>query len=555
MFETALQELTKITQCEGIAEIKSLLERLTSDTHDQDSLVEKLRKLLQTMLIESILKQQNANANNSSADVIHNILILLAEFRPINDVDPIMQDTFKINNAVYISTGQKFNIKTLIKYHKMRDYKGHVLGETEEGTKWLLNPLTNSRFLLRDALHIQRVVKKKTNTMLIIKTREEIPRRLEELLTFEQLQLLPKALADFIVSPDGIELITTYEVTVWQLYSLGSELYAHLNNLRLFFPFYYFKGCYNSLLQLVQLPPNLLLNILKNPQEFRQFLSKCHLSVENFLSCEKSLCEELYANQAAAIKIFERQGFPLDDFAKLKKPSRDLILKKYKIFHYLYKYKDLSLYHLQKLDSSIIEMIATKDTAGGFILVSRDGGGLNQIAFSKFLNLNLAIQKIIVQMSYGDAQLLTTLPISFSDMLDLPPGIVIELLQNIAQVCDLINNQFIEFGQLIQLKPEDLHKVFDKYSMAGKTIICELQLSGKLAYFFQNMSKHFEEKIVDRDEKVMILERCLIERDAKIAALEKQLSLLEEKLESSKVREPEDDSDAHHRSRHTNFFA
>jgi len=136
----------------------------SSEADDEDI------QILRTSLKAILSKDENEKIKSddvSLSDAAYNALLALAEYSPINDKDPILQDQIDPDSRVFVSSGYQFDIKKLIEYHQSREFRA-VLRETED-KKWLLNPFTNDKFSLRDAEHILRVAKQKDITIPIVR--------------------------------------------------------------------------------------------------------------------------------------------------------------------------------------------------------------------------------------------------------------------------------------------------------------------------------------------------------------------------------------------------
>lgn len=75
-------------------------------------------------------------------------------------LNPSTQEKINEDDLFVSRNGQCFSLTSLIDYHNARDYRGHLLGE-QNGSKFLLNPLTNDLFNSDDAESIMRMAIKK----------------------------------------------------------------------------------------------------------------------------------------------------------------------------------------------------------------------------------------------------------------------------------------------------------------------------------------------------------------------------------------------------------
>lgn len=104
-------------------------------------------------------------------------VLFLTEFKPINEEDPILLCEIEEDHKIVLSTGHQFDIYALIQYHNSRSYQGLTLGEQHE-QRWLINPLTNQKFSLRDAHRIQAMAKNKNIEIQYLKNEIKLPESL-----------------------------------------------------------------------------------------------------------------------------------------------------------------------------------------------------------------------------------------------------------------------------------------------------------------------------------------------------------------------------------------
>jgi hypothetical protein len=112
--------------------------------------------------LQNYLTAPNHTMNNGKLfhDAVWLCLMGLAEIRPLNEEDPITQEKIQASDAVFVSTGQQFNLRTLIEFHNKRGLRRNQFFEERQG-KSLLNPLTNQPFSVRDTRHIINLAKEK----------------------------------------------------------------------------------------------------------------------------------------------------------------------------------------------------------------------------------------------------------------------------------------------------------------------------------------------------------------------------------------------------------
>ena len=161
-----LELAPKLKDFSGDPKIASIIEELqTIETLPEAEYVQKV-ELLRNKLkeITETPKYMGLKINGIVlADITYEMLIALAEIYPLNDRDPITQRSFTERDEdeveeeiikIATSTGQIFNLNSLIQYHNAREYRGSDLGETDQ-SKWLLNPINNKPFNARDVARIQ----------------------------------------------------------------------------------------------------------------------------------------------------------------------------------------------------------------------------------------------------------------------------------------------------------------------------------------------------------------------------------------------------------------
>ena len=127
-----------------------------------ENLINETIRELQNYLIAPIYAIKNGQLFH---DAVWLCLVGLAEIRPLNEDDPITQETIQAIDAVFVSTGQQFNLRTLIEFHNKRGIRRNQFFDEQQG-KSLLNPLTNQPFSVRDARHIINLAKEKNLRVL-----------------------------------------------------------------------------------------------------------------------------------------------------------------------------------------------------------------------------------------------------------------------------------------------------------------------------------------------------------------------------------------------------
>jgi len=162
----------------GVAEIIIIIHQLKAiperdNQKKVDAWIEPICSRLDSIL--SNKKNENIKMGKVSlSDAVYNALLLLADFWPINPLEPIYQTgPVEPLNRVVTSKRHQFDILHLIKYHEMRGYRGSHLLETDL-SKFLLNPITNYPFSERDVAHIVSVAEKRGKKIKYLKRGEPI---------------------------------------------------------------------------------------------------------------------------------------------------------------------------------------------------------------------------------------------------------------------------------------------------------------------------------------------------------------------------------------------
>lgn len=160
MIKTVIKALKKFSEQNKVKEVISQLTKL-NDKNPVD--------IKETDLAD-IRKNLNAILNNTKFslarvgsewlhDVVWKCLVLLAEFRPINDSDPVHLDSILPEDKLFTSTGYQFSLTALVHFHRVRPPRA-ALGETSCSNR-IINPITNLPFSDRDSRHILDLCNKK----------------------------------------------------------------------------------------------------------------------------------------------------------------------------------------------------------------------------------------------------------------------------------------------------------------------------------------------------------------------------------------------------------
>lgn len=101
-------------------------------------------------------------AHSEEAKQAHKVLLRLAEIMPLNATDPILFEDIEIDDKVFIASGNQFSLSNLIRWHNSRSpgRKDRNLFRGDHN-KFLLNPLTNQPFELKDEEHILQIAEQR----------------------------------------------------------------------------------------------------------------------------------------------------------------------------------------------------------------------------------------------------------------------------------------------------------------------------------------------------------------------------------------------------------
>ena len=187
----AIQDLKRFSKHDGIAEILDDLTPFQKREDITDENIERLRKKLGDILFFEPSLNQNPTVTTmdivekhhffrsffnygrnkditASAltvfDAVYNTLIALAEFKPLNDTDPITFDKIKDKNKIFTSTGHQYDINTLIDFHNQRPIGGTDF-HASRNNSLILNININQPFSPRDVAHIESFIQKKIKNL------------------------------------------------------------------------------------------------------------------------------------------------------------------------------------------------------------------------------------------------------------------------------------------------------------------------------------------------------------------------------------------------------
>lgn len=180
--KTLVSQLRLFSFDKSIASITSKLDNLTSA--DESAIL-----LLREQLNQLLIKARTQHYFSCVAVLAHEILLKLAEFKPLNENCFFLSNVIPYDNKVFTSLGYQFDIHRLIDFHNNRKPREEeVIWELENLStyhhlnrlrtfffedggddfnpfpmiqKRLLNPLTKTPFSLEDAMHILHVAQSK----------------------------------------------------------------------------------------------------------------------------------------------------------------------------------------------------------------------------------------------------------------------------------------------------------------------------------------------------------------------------------------------------------
>ncbi len=156
MLVEQIKQLSFFSEVADVADTISLLSEIQNKSR-VDEILPRTRRALQAIL-QAYPEDEKEGVKLS--DVAYSTLLILAKLYPINDIDPISQDTIHPEDAVVTSSGAQFDIYHLIEYHHSRSYRGSTLRELPD-SKTLIDPTSNLPFSPKDNAHIQRVALQK----------------------------------------------------------------------------------------------------------------------------------------------------------------------------------------------------------------------------------------------------------------------------------------------------------------------------------------------------------------------------------------------------------
>jgi hypothetical protein len=177
-FEVIHQLMPFTSQPQIASNTVGLLKLYTNDLErikPEEKLVEMLRDQISSWLNFELCNYIIPH-DFSLMDTLYDALLWLTKLAPMNNIttdtklciDPITQCEIEEENNVVSSVGHQFDIVSLIGYHNSRDYRGSALQEASD-EKYLLNPVSNLPFPLRDVVYIAYEANKKNIEILALK--------------------------------------------------------------------------------------------------------------------------------------------------------------------------------------------------------------------------------------------------------------------------------------------------------------------------------------------------------------------------------------------------
>ena len=159
---TVLAAIQKLVPFSDQPEVADILDKLSAIDKETD--IELLRNAIKKILLLD-KKDQAMKEGNSLSDGAYDTLLALAEFKPLNEKDPISLETIDESSKIYTSSGHQYDINSLINYHQTRLLRYSL--KEHANKKILLDPSTNLPFSERDGQHIQAVANQKGLTVYI----------------------------------------------------------------------------------------------------------------------------------------------------------------------------------------------------------------------------------------------------------------------------------------------------------------------------------------------------------------------------------------------------
>lgn len=124
----ASQQLSKFRQHDDVQAILNNLFIL--EMPEVDERIEALRNQL-SRIVSDDNNNQVKDDDLSLSEAAYNVLIALAEYRPINDIDPVTQDSITEGNHFFAQTGHQYDIHSLVRWFLAKEEYYNILANIE----------------------------------------------------------------------------------------------------------------------------------------------------------------------------------------------------------------------------------------------------------------------------------------------------------------------------------------------------------------------------------------------------------------------------------------
>lgn len=104
------------------------------------------------LAVEALRVLLRPNLVGPNATDAHKLLLLLAEYAPLNVESLTTFDPIEPEDAIFIASGQQYSLTEIVGFHYGRPDQGEL--NEAPNSKWLMDPLTNEKFSSLDAAHI-----------------------------------------------------------------------------------------------------------------------------------------------------------------------------------------------------------------------------------------------------------------------------------------------------------------------------------------------------------------------------------------------------------------
>jgi hypothetical protein len=180
----------------------------------------------QTVLVEKLREQLKSLAHDviPLADTAYKALLVLAEIKPINDVDPITREAIPDEDKILVPTGHQFSLKNLIEFHNMRNPSNEECQD-----KFLLNPFNKLPFPPKEAAYILKLAKKKGIEILNLKA--DAPAQQDSLISGESAAYQLSTVQQLKKEIDAVTMMIRQYIYVGASETQLTELKAQLTKL------------------------------------------------------------------------------------------------------------------------------------------------------------------------------------------------------------------------------------------------------------------------------------------------------------------------------------